>query len=361
MWYGGAGSSTPYQIGYATSTNRTSWMKYGAVGPTQGLVITPTAVGSWGGLPVQDVSMPCVINDGSTYKMWFTATTDLAGPDQINFQIGYAESSDGITWTNFQGSPVLPKGNTASDWDGEGVSGAMVIKDETAPSGERYKMWYYGYNSAYDIPGIGYAISPDGITWTKHNDTATVGNPFAISDPVIKLGAVGSWNGYNLGAPTVIKEDSYRMWYAGDADASMVDKIGFAYSDDGISWQDYNGNPVLNPGPAEFDSGDVNKPSVIKDGNTYKMWYTGYSSTGVPTIGYAESSAALLYANFAGYGLYKWDGSSWTQINPANPANMVASGSVLYANFAGYGLYKWDSTAWSQITPSNPAIMMTGF
>jgi hypothetical protein len=31
----------------------------------------------------------------------------------------------------------------------------------------------------------------------------------------------------------------------------------------------------------------------------------------------------LLYANFAGQGLWKWDGTTWTQINVGNPVSMV--------------------------------------
>jgi predicted GH43/DUF377 family glycosyl hydrolase len=278
MWYGGMDDSTGayYHIGYATSTDGTHWTK-------QGVVIHPDDV-PWVGSTVLDVSMPCVINDGGTYKMWYTAVT------ADSLQIGYAESGDGISWTHHT-APVLPNGDVDNDWDGDGVSGAMVIKD-----GGTYKMWYTGYSENWPgnfLPGIGYATSSNGTTWAKYNNVGTTVAPFINSDPVIRLGPPSSWRGYNLGAPTVIKEDSYyRMWYAGDAtvETASVDRIGFAYSKDGISWRDYDGNPVLHPGPAAFDGGAVNKPSVIKDGNTYKIWYAGYSSTNVPTIGYAESS-----------------------------------------------------------------------
>jgi hypothetical protein len=67
----------------------------------------------------------------------------------------------------------------------------------------------------------------------------------------------------------------------------------------------------------------------------------------------------MLYADFAGYGLYQWDGSAWSQLTKDHPQSMMASGSLLYADFAAYGLYQWDGSAWSQLTKDHPASMIT--
>jgi len=66
----------------------------------------------------------------------------------------------------------------------------------------------------------------------------------------------------------------------------------------------------------------------------------------------------LLYADFADYGLYSWNGTTWTLINPVHPASMVAAGTTLYADFADYGLYSWNSTTWTLINPVHPASMV---
>jgi hypothetical protein len=68
------------------------------------------------------------------------------------------------------------------------------------------------------------------------------------------------------------------------------------------------------------------------------------------------ASDSALYVDFgADYGLYKWDGTAWSQLTSASSENMVASGSVLYVDFgAYYGLQKWNGTAWSQLTSANP-------
>ncbi len=65
------------------------------------------------------------------------------------------------------------------------------------------------------------------------------------------------------------------------------------------------------------------------------------------------ASGSNLYANFSGYGLWQWNGTAWSQINPGLAANMTASGSNLYVDFAGYGIWVWNGTTWIQINPGN--------
>jgi hypothetical protein len=68
-----------------------------------------------------------------------------------------------------------------------------------------------------------------------------------------------------------------------------------------------------------------------------------------------------LYSYFAGYGLYEWNGSAWSQLTTLVPTSMVAEGSVLYVDFAGYGLYAWNGSSFSLITATHPASMVAGF
>ena len=54
-------------------------------------------------------------------------------------------------------------------------------------------------------------------------------------------------------------------------------------------WDKYADNPILKVGPAgSWDNKAVLGPSVIVDGEIYKMWYTGLEST-TYRIGYATS------------------------------------------------------------------------
>ena len=60
--------------------------------------------------------------------------------------------------------------------------------------------------------------------------------------------------------------------------------------------------------------------------------------------------ADFLYADFGSYGLYKYDGATWTQITPYSPSAMAATGSLLYGTF-GNGIWQYDGSTWSQLTP----------
>ena len=270
LWYTGENSGGTMQIGYATSTDGMSWTKSGS-----NPVLQPGASG--GTWDTQHVGVPWVIWDGdvSLFKMWYAGTNDPS--QELDAQIGYATSSNGTSWIFPGSTPVLPEGG-ANDWDGEGVVAPTVLKDNDAPASERYKMWYVGYNETAMVMGIGYAYSSDGISWTKWNDAGTTGDPYANSDPVLSLGPPGSWEDNWVFSPSVVKEGSvYRMWY--DAESSTLPSgIGYAYSIDGISWRKYKGNPVVMEGDQstdDFDEFGAFDPAVIKDGNIYKMWYTG--------------------------------------------------------------------------------------
>ena len=69
----------------------------------------------------------------------------------------------------------------------------------------------------------------------------------------------------------------------------------------------------------------------------------------------------MLYADFAGAGIWQWDGANWSQVTPNNPQFMSAAGSLLYGSFAGAGIWKWDEAIWSQVTANAPISMVAGF
>jgi predicted GH43/DUF377 family glycosyl hydrolase len=168
----------------------------------------------YGGNPVVTGSLaldPSVIVDGGTYKMWYTHV-DGSG----NWTIYYADSPDGVTWSNRQ-QVLAPQG---SGWEQVRVGGPSVIKD-----GATYKMWYNGRDSAAGWT-IGYAESSDGLSWTNRQQ-------------VLDVGAPGHWDSQMVREPSVIKDGgTYKMWFEGTA-AWPVFRIGYATSPDGTHWTEY--------------------------------------------------------------------------------------------------------------------------
>ena len=71
------------------------------------------------------------------------------------------------------------------------------------------------------------------------------------------------------------------------------------------------------------------------------------------------TSGSTLYAAFGTSGIWEWNGTAWSQLTSTNPENIVASNSTLYAAFGASGIWRWNGTAWSQLSSANPEKMVT--
>ncbi len=215
--------------------------------------------------------------------------------------IGYATSRDGLVWTKYP-TPVLTPG-TAGAWDGADIQLGSVIWN-----GTRYLMWYRGAGTTSYLNGaVGLAASADGINWVKDS-----------RNPILKPTSVDQ---SLLTTPFVISTSvGYEMWYAArstsDSPNSQVSRILYCTSRDGVSWIRWQ-NPVLIPSSniQDWDSGALYSPSVIYDGSTYGMWFTGLNRTYLfPKVGFVSSV----------------DGANW---------NVTSTGPVLTPGGTG----SWDS------------------
>ncbi|HEV8136271.1 MAG TPA: hypothetical protein VGP85_16445 [Pyrinomonadaceae bacterium] len=88
------------------------------------------------------ISRPCVIKDGSGYRMWYASRGN-------SYRIGYAESADGLKWTRKDHESGIDL--SVSGWDSEMVAYPFVFERE----GDYY-MLYNGND--YGKTGIGLAV-----------------------------------------------------------------------------------------------------------------------------------------------------------------------------------------------------------
>ena len=204
-------------------------------------------------------------------------------------------------------APLAPE--SGANWDGLGVSVPMVISGTG-----KYQMWYQGKGPSFYGWGfaLGYAESPDGVNWGKY-----------AGNPVLEPGETGEWDGAYRGQVAVIKDGAtYKMWYSGGASTGPW-QTGYATSTDGVEWDIYAGNQVLEAGgPGSWDEQDSDGPTVIKDGATYKMWYHGCNADySVCSIGYATSPDGVNWTKYAGNAVLEqipgqWDesGLGWPRV-----------------------------------------------
>lgn len=129
MWYSGHDGSK-YQIGYATSTDGYHWLK-GANNPA-------LAVGGAGTFDASGCIFPVVYKDADAaankrYRMLYSGK-NASG----KYQIGYAYSADGVSWTKGAANPVLALGGGGS-WDDNALIAGSLVK-----SGGTYYVFYGG-------------------------------------------------------------------------------------------------------------------------------------------------------------------------------------------------------------------------
>jgi predicted GH43/DUF377 family glycosyl hydrolase len=217
---------------------------------------------------LDEVVEPWVIYDGQMFKMWYTGIT---GPDRVH-RIYYATSPDGFNWTPY--GMVLDKGGAGS-WEELSVRGPVVLFD-----GTNYEMWYLGYShNPFPAHRIGFANSTDGVVWQKYEQ-----------NPILIPGQNNGWDDGSLGEFTVFfNGTTYIMWYNGQAYMHSTLKIGVATSLDGISWTKYSNNPVLVPGPSEWDGYHIYTGPVSRNGSSYQMWYSGQQFPSAVRVGLATS------------------------------------------------------------------------
>lgn len=146
MWYTGTRAGN-WAIGLATSGDGITWSRQ-----SDSPVLDAGVPGEWDS---EDVFGGSVLSVSGSYRMWYSGSSW-----STLFQIGVADSADGITWTRNPANPVLSGGKPAS-WEDCGVWCPAVVYDGTA-----YRMWYTGSSTDGHFR-IGYATSPDGVHWTK--------------------------------------------------------------------------------------------------------------------------------------------------------------------------------------------------
>lgn len=265
MWYGGSIAQIA-KIGYAYSLNGiTNWQKL------DGPIITSSPSE---GYDEKEIGHPFIIySEDKRFEMWFVASSYrwASGPDRSRLR--YATSTDGINWTVY---PNYILTGTTGTWDSGGISrGVSVIRENGI-----YKMWYTGTDNGNNWK-IGFATSPNGISWTKY------------PSPVIL--PTESWEKTMLSYPFIIFDEAvYKMWYtATQSDTS--DSIIYAYSSNETDWQKPSSeNPIINKGSGgDFDSIFIVSPSILKKDGIFKLWYSGYNGSRWQ-IGYAQNQEIII-------------------------------------------------------------------
>jgi hypothetical protein len=209
-----------------------------------------------------------------------------------NNGIGYRVSDDGISYQWATEDPILRRDDMPNEPLSIAASDVLVLEDGT------WVLYFFNFNSTgwphiQATIGRATATDPSG-PWTVDEDLT------------LSPGEEGGWNessvAYASGLPL---EDGFVMYYIGE-DASGVERLGRATSEDGILW-DKDPEPVF-----ELDEDLVENPSfvvsqVVYDGERWILAYKGnrsivsfaFSDNGIVWERYTDNPV-ILFTNISG-------------------------------------------------------------
>jgi len=231
-----------------------------------------------------------VLHEGDTYRMWLSWRPKHA--------VALVESKDGIHWS--QPPQVVLGPRKESGWEDE-INRPYVLKKDGG-----YHMWYTGQAKPGARDGhswIGYATSPDGLTWKRMSDKPVL----SFDQPWEKNIAVM--------CPSVLWDpDSklFRMWYSG-GEQNEPNAIGYATSPDGVAWTKLAANPIFGPDANHaWEKHKVAGVQVLRHGDWYVMFYIGYRDEDHAQICLARSRDGLAnWQRFAGNPIVRPGNNKW--------------------------------------------------
>ena len=167
--------------------------------------------------------------------------------ERKNSGIICTDSTDGTEWEKWK--VALEAGHKGS-WE-ERVNRASVCEIDG-----KWLMWYTGQSR--NNSAIGIATSDDGIRFTRMQQ-----KPILVPSEPYEKGSVMN--------PCVLwdkDEKIFKMWYAA-GEQFEPDVLCYAESKDGINWERYANNPILEKSNEKYDQCKVGGCDILKENDRY--------------------------------------------------------------------------------------------
>ncbi len=188
-----------------------------------------------------------VLKEGNLWRLWYTGYDGTRAGQKM---LGLATSADGLHWQRHEANPLYRQ-----HW----VEDVQVIKQ-----GDIYYMFAEGRDDQAQL-----LESRDATTWQRVGPL----------DVRLKNGDPLPPGPY--GTPTALFDDGRWFLFYERSDTA----IWLATSKDMRIWRNVQDEPVLRPGPGEYDRDQVALNQVIKhDGRYYAYYHGAAKSDGVPTL-----------------------------------------------------------------------------
>ena len=135
------------------------------------------------------------------------------------------------------------------------------------------------------------------LSWRDLHSIAVSESPDGVdwTGPRIVLEVAPSieWEKTDVNRPSVLRVgDEWYMWYTGQNQEMGTGAIGLASSRDGVTWDRLRETPVLSA-EGGWEGQSLMCPHVLYEGGRFRMWYSGGDIHEPDAIGYAESEDGI--------------------------------------------------------------------
>jgi beta-1,2-mannobiose phosphorylase / 1,2-beta-oligomannan phosphorylase len=178
-----------------------------------------------------------LLKEGDVWRLWYTG---YDGTREGLKMLGLATSRDGLRWERHPSNPIY-----SEDW----VEDMQVVKH-----GDTYYMFAEGRDDLAQL-----LKSSDGVNWQR---VGKIDVRLKNGEP-IPPGAYGT--------PTALFEDERWFLFYERSDNG----VWLATSKDMQVWRNVHDEPVLRPGPTEYDRDQVALNQVIKHNARFYAYYHG--------------------------------------------------------------------------------------
>lgn len=250
-----------------------------------------TALAAW---DTQSVGAPALVRSGSGLDLYYTGcATRLGACDPGSAGVGRAHADTGLLFRRTDNCPII---GTAATLCSGGLPNPFadqfnnLIDVGIIDAGNNVRVLASEESRGRQL--IALSVGASGSVKVADQPGGR-----------IQAGPMGAWDGYDVCcASAVVADDGeIRVYYSGRSGPDQPWQIGLAESTDGVLFTKWDANPIVAQGaPGSFDDRGALAPSVLRERGLYRMWYEAQGTLGVSSIGYAVSEDGVTWHKFPG-------------------------------------------------------------
>ncbi|HEY3225513.1 MAG TPA: hypothetical protein VGK61_00795 [Planctomycetota bacterium] len=185
--------------------------------------------------------------------------------------------------------------------------------------------------------------------WTQQAPPGGAGWTKDPSSPVLLPGTPGAFDEAGVFPGPVVRNGiTYRLWFTG-IDHLGRERIGLATSTDLLNWTKHLANPIIFPGPAgAWDAAGTGQATIHFDGINYRAWYRGLDAAGVGRVGLATSNDGINFTKSPMNPVLNVGGPGAWDAGAIHSVHVISDGNgyrMWYAASDASGLVRFGSAA----------------